>query len=296
MGLNGHILEISTAVCLQTIVVSQILQLNLSGAESRHRKCLKLSQIATALKECASALDLDYRQLRNRCHPKRSLQAFFPDPTPKPGPDAVAFPSLKFKAYLDLRNGVVEEIGDPTPSEMRSPFVADMSPDDDDKTVEVVVKFSASYCETAHRLLAEAGLAPKLFECRRVISNWFMVMTERLDLGWRPMSSFEDKVIVSSVFKDVENAVKILSDSNFVHGNLRASNIMVDPSGRHAKLVGFDWACKEGENFYPVTIGENDAYRELHPDAANFAKMKKEHDVYALENILKPRYMSRRID
>ena len=156
---------------------------------------------------------------------------------------------------------------------------------------ELIRRFYCTYCERAHRLLAEAGLAPKLFECRSGISDCFMVVMEHLGLGWKPMSSFEGKVVATSVFEDIEKAVKILNNNNFVHGNLRASNVMVDPSGTHAKLIGFDWACEDGKNHYPLAIDEDDEYDDLHPDAAKHAKMRKEHDVYALENTLKPAYM-----
>ena len=40
---------------------------------------------------------------------------------------------------------------------------------------EVLVKFAVSYNEAAHRLLAEAHLAPKPHFCGRVVGGLFMV-------------------------------------------------------------------------------------------------------------------------
>jgi hypothetical protein len=62
---------------------------------------------------------------------------------------------------------------------MRSLFVGTLL--DGSHEVEVVVKFTATYNEEVHKLLAEKGLAPKLYACQRVIGNLFMVVMERID-------------------------------------------------------------------------------------------------------------------
>ena len=50
-----------------------------------------------------------------------------------------------------------------------------------DTNKEVIVKFTARYNEVAHRLLADADLAPKLHFCERVIGNLYMVVMDRVD-------------------------------------------------------------------------------------------------------------------
>ena len=297
IGLNGHILEIATAVSLEYTIVDELLQFNLSDSRYSNAMVQSLARIASALHECASALVIEYERLPRTTDATNRLQVLHPQPSPRPDLSAPELPSLKFKYYLDPRIGKVEVLEDPTVAEMRSLFVAEMALGDN-KSIEVLVKFAETYCEEAHRLLADSGLAPKLFHCRHVIGDLVMVVMELLGCDWKTMASFDNKenpVLPVSVFQDLEKAVELLSGSGLAHGDLRAANVMIDPNLMHAKVIDFDWACKEGELRYPVNINLKDVTKEWDPEVKPCTYVKMEHDVWALNQALKKHIKDRQV-
>jgi hypothetical protein len=182
IGLNGNSLEISTALTLERVVVNELLILNLTNSFNRNTTIRKLVRIASALAECASLLENRYRQL---IQPDLSVdrpQRFFPHPTPDPRcPSSSPLPTLTYVSRLDSMNRRYPLGPLPPPDHFRSLFLAKLV--QDGTRVEVVVKFTANYNEEAHRILADEGLAPKLYACQRVIGNLFMVVMERLRRG-----------------------------------------------------------------------------------------------------------------
>ncbi|KAI0291295.1 hypothetical protein BC826DRAFT_886738, partial [Russula brevipes] len=150
--------------------------------------------------------------------------------------------------------------------------------------VEVVVKFTANYNEQAHRILADEGLAPKLYACQRVIGNLFMVVMERLN--GTPMSAgIPERRLEDSVFDDIRRAVGHLQGHNLVHGDLRAVNIMLEPNQKHAKVIDFDWAGTSGTDRYPLTMNKGELADEWHPAVVAGGPMETNHDVYALDEV-----------
>jgi hypothetical protein len=100
----------------------------------------------------------------------------------------------------------------------------------------IVVKFAHRYNADAHRVLADKGLAPRLFyvgNAQRSIpgsSGLFgapqMVVMEYLS-GSPAHELFWKGPLPSSVFKDVRTAIDALHERNVVFGDLRRPNIMV---------------------------------------------------------------------
>ncbi|KAL4244178.1 hypothetical protein ABKN59_010944 [Abortiporus biennis] len=120
---------------------------------------------------------------------------------------------------------------------------------------EVLVKFTARYNPRAHKLLEEAGFAPKLHSCSRVCGELYMVVMDYLDGKTMWQYSKQDIPIPQSVYDDVEKAIKILHKEEIVFGDLRSGNIMCVESQSqdatteiHAKLIDFDWAGVHGKD------------------------------------------------
>jgi tRNA A-37 threonylcarbamoyl transferase component Bud32 len=95
-----------------------------------------------------------------------------------------------------------------------------------------------------------------------------MVVIERLP--GKPVKTylFQKEHFKTTVFDDITGAVERLQEHDFVHGDLRAMNIMIDPQGEHAKLLDFDWAGKSRTARYPLTIDAEQLRDEWHPDAS----------------------------
>ena len=76
--------------------------------------------------------------------------------------------------------------------------------------------------------------------------------------------------------------LKKLHDQNFVHGDVRAVNMIFD-DGENAWLIDFDWANKD-QSTYPECFNTKDI-PERHIDAAPGKPMRKNHDWWALVKI-----------
>ncbi|KAJ8699497.1 hypothetical protein PTI98_002607 [Pleurotus ostreatus] len=115
----------------------------------------------------------------------------------------------------------------------------------------IVVKFAARYCVEAHQLLADMGMAPKLFHCGQVQPRrpgLLLIAMEYLS-GTTVNGLTADQWQACKVQSNVGNIVKVLHDNGLVFGDLRTPNIMY--LNGSFKLIDFDWAGKEGEARYP---------------------------------------------
>ncbi|KAH9996424.1 hypothetical protein BJV74DRAFT_289401 [Russula compacta] len=299
IGLNGHSLEISTALTLERIVINQLLILDLKDDFDHNTTLRKLVGIASALAECASQLESEYMWVMQHNSPVDRYPPCFPQPTLDPrSPSSSLLPVLTYEKRLNNLNHSFQLPNNPSADTLRSLFVAKLVRDESAQD-SVVVKFTPRYNEEAHRLLAEHGLAPKLYACHRVIGKLFMVVMERLRgncleaVTMRQAFNREGskRPLKATVFEDITEAVKLLQEHNLVHGDFRAVNIMIDPSGERAKLIDFDWAGKSGTSRYPLRINKQALSDEWHPDVKPDGVMEMDHDTFALDSVLKPHYM-----
>jgi hypothetical protein len=121
-----------------------------------------------------------------------------------------------------------------------------------DRSESVIVKFSRRYCSDAHRLLAEAGFAPKLYYADGEDSTDILRMIV--------MQNIEDTIPLGDVptlhrpqvFGQIRQALKLLHDNDFVFGDLRPPNILVTKDCQKVMLVDFDWSGKLGVARYPA--------------------------------------------
>ncbi|KAF8598390.1 hypothetical protein BDV93DRAFT_498748 [Ceratobasidium sp. AG-I] len=122
----------------------------------------------------------------------------------------------------------------------------------------VIIKFAQSYHVGAHRLLAEAQLAPALLFAStehgfKVGGHWMIVM-EKV----RGKNLLQIKTIPGFMKMKVSDALELLHGRGIVYGDLRRPNVMAvlddqrQPVG--GMLVDFDWCGKDGEATYPSDI------------------------------------------
>ena len=116
----------------------------------------------------------------------------------------------------------------------------------DGTTVDCVVKFASRYCDTAHRLMYEQGVAPRLLYCsfERTVGEYCVIMEYIQDTG---------RKISQDGARKLRKAVRVRHEDSFVFGDLRSANILIDAGGL-PYLIDFDWCGKAGEVFYPPNI------------------------------------------
>jgi serine/threonine protein kinase len=128
-----------------------------------------------------------------------------------------------------------------------------------DKT-KLCVKFTQKYSKDAHQYCAEKGVAPKLFAVEDLSGGWLMVVMEYLERDSYMVLVGLSKDARSSFAAGVTEAVEILHQGGFMHGDIRDANTMVardwdqEKGVQNVKLVDFDWAGREGETKYPPNV------------------------------------------
>ncbi|CAE6465106.1 unnamed protein product [Rhizoctonia solani] len=156
----------------------------------------------------------------------------------------------------------------------------------------IVVKFVQNYNTIAHKLLAEQKLAPELLYDGTQYPNdqpgpeHIMIVMEfvqgvNLD-EW--LTHFR---LSQSALSDIDTALKLLHDNNFVFGDLRPPNVMIlqDSSGAatgRAMLVDFDWCGKHLEGRYPLRMNMTLGWHEqVEPGAI----MEIKHDIHMFKQL-----------
>jgi len=67
-------------------------------------------------------------------------------------------------------------------------------------------------------------------------------------------------IIRPQVEKGIKHIVGLLEGKGYVHGDLRAANIMIKRDSLELKVIDFDWAGEAGHTYYPVE--RNDEIRD----------------------------------
>ncbi|KAF9234165.1 hypothetical protein BU15DRAFT_79348 [Melanogaster broomeanus] len=190
--------------------------------------CFKIGRVMYALRESIQRLDVWYKTMIDNTSP-HNTKALRPAPHPRffPSPDEY------------LCDGARVKFSQP---------------------VMVVVKFVTRYGEDAHREMAAAGFAPRLLYYGPInidgdmpsYGSLRMVVMEYVD--GQTFESAARKLNVSErIHADLARMIARLHAAGFVFGDLRAPNIVVTQQGQ-VQLIDFDWAGKEGEVTYPVSV------------------------------------------
>lgn len=93
------------------------------------------------------------------------------------------------------------------------------------------------YPKEAHVLLAnnKTQYAPKLYGCQ-MFKPWFQVVV----MEWIQDAEYFSMKTHNALGKALRNAVSILHDENWVHGDIRDANVLVKEDKVY--LIDFEWA------------------------------------------------------
>ncbi|KAF5335612.1 hypothetical protein D9757_015360 [Collybiopsis confluens] len=149
----------------------------------------------------------------------------------------------------------------------------------------IIIKFGyGQYGINAHRAAAENHLAPALLGYSRLTGGWWMVAMELLHEDFQSCAKVGVKNPCKSVIK---TSISALHAMGFVHGDLRASNVLVRKyvDQWECKLIDFDWAGRAEQVKYPFGV-----YRTLNMfrPLANMDRLPitKNDDILTLNNTL----------
>jgi serine/threonine protein kinase len=154
----------------------------------------------------------------------------------------------------------------------------------DDGTL-AVVKFVQTYSSAAQNLLASHDFAPRLLYCgvddtdAPFFGRLKMVVMEYIE-GETVYDAMLARKLGQCIYESVGKAVNLLHENNFVFGDLRAPNIILN-SKDTVMLVDFDWCSIDGQGRYPPNL--NKSATKWHESVRGNGVMRKAHDIKLLE-------------
>ena len=159
----------------------------------------------------------------------------------------------------------------------------------DEVKSDVVIKFTATYCEDAHRKLAEIGRAPRLRFCELVDSVGMYVVIMDYEDGKHACAPSEERhihdrctpLVGERHIEELRTVVKTLHEEGYVHGDIREPNVLITASG--LKLIDFDWCGKEGTARYPADIFLDCENMKWHKGVGRGGRIEKSHDEHMFE-------------
>ncbi|KAJ2914043.1 hypothetical protein MD484_g6368, partial [Candolleomyces efflorescens] len=281
IGFTGNRIQVSAAVCAGAIYVSSWCTLDLSSGFHSSQNAVRLARVFKALSSCRPELQSYYDEVLPSPDISRSLKlsALYPNPTFIS--DDVKPPSLVYRQFM-TRNGKPTSDIPRLGNSITAMYIATLG----DTDQEVIVKFTARYNKEAHSLLANAGFAPKLHFCERIVGNLHMVVMDRVEGKTIFQLHVEQKGIPTGVARQVEEALSIIHEAGIVFGDLRETNIIYTradgSAGGGVSLVDFDWADKDGEGRYPATLNMEGLWEN---SVSPYGIMRKAHDLWHLQRI-----------
>lgn len=273
IGAAGSYLQISIAVFLGSIFVSDLVAIDLSRGFHGSDTTIRLARIFQALALCREELEEYYTGLR----PSSSYDFSFLHPHPVTA-NETPLPTIKYDKYL-ASNGLPTETV-PDLGERSTALYTGIL----DGGERVLIKFAGRYNVEAHKLLAEAGLAPRLHFFNPIIGNLHMIVMDYLpDAMTSDLKLREERVSgPSAVLDKVELAVSLLHERGIVFGDLREGNIVYFDD--RVMLVDFDWAGRHGVDRYPATLNVEGSCQWA-DDVYPYGVMRKEHDLWQLRRL-----------
>ena len=110
-----------------------------------------------------------------------------------------------------------------------------------------------------------------------------MVIMEFIDR----QSAFATSLTASQCLA-LRDAIKVMHEQNFVHGDLRPPNVHIGKDGK-VYVLDFDWAGLVGKAFYPFSLAENNDWPlQVNAHLNDMLPVTKEHDIYMLDRLVGP--------
>lgn len=132
---------------------------------------------------------------------------------------------------------------------------------------DICIKFVREYSPDAHAFCASKGFAPALRGFERLPGGWYMVIMDRIPGDYVNLGDFlrftNDTCIWKALSDDIRRHLHKMHCANFVHGDLRDTNIMVKQTaaGFSVFLVDFNWSGEHGVVRYPANINTQNIWR-----------------------------------
>ena len=263
-----------------SIYASNLLSLDLSSGFHDSTNVVRLARVFAAFLSCCEELKGYYDAVATSAALiSHRLSCLYPSPTL--ADPARTLPKLMYHKLISRDGRPIPAVAD-LGFAITAMYTATLI----ETGQEIIVKFTARYNEKAHRLLADAQLAPALLFCDRVVGGLYMVVMERVG-GSSIWELREDKVQIPAIVAEkVEEAVCRLHAEEIVFGDLRDPNILYIPSNdssdERVLLVDFDWPGKDGESKYPATLNPANTWAD---DVSAYGVMRKAHDIWQVNRL-----------
>ncbi|KAI9463181.1 hypothetical protein HD554DRAFT_2195728 [Boletus coccyginus] len=155
----------------------------------------------------------------------------------------------------------------------------------EDRGVQICVKFTRRYSKDAHLHCAKSGHAPTLRGFEKLPGGWYMVVMDRL-VGYDLLADLsETDRLPRSVFDAIREHLDTLHARQLVHGDIRDTNLLVKHDDRTKfMIIDFDWAGQVGIVQYPPYVNHSDIERP--DDARDGLPIKADHDITMLNIII----------
>ena len=150
---------------------------------------------------------------------------------------------------------------------------------------KICIKFACHYSKDVHEFCASKGFAPILKGFEKLSSGWWMVVMQMIGEDYCRLSDFPPPY---SHHEDITQKLVSLHQENYVHGDVRDTNIMVKKNGGMGfRLVDFDWSGRIGEVRYPMNVYRGSRlWRPL--EAEDGQLIKADHDSEMLNTLFQP--------
>ena len=284
VGIAGPHLTVSGAIFTDRFISQRLTDYihigplpTFQGKSSLDHSIRRVAQVLRALNQATEELERHYTGLKFEASSPYKSRGYFhhagppPPPVPsRPLPQSVVPPSFQeftvdSKTYMI---GYEHHLS----SASEAVFKGTITCDGDQASHAVIVKFTSTYCADAHRKLAEANRAPRLWFCEQVQSVGMYIVVMDYENGTRANPPLEDKDRI----EELRMAVEMLHGENYVHGDIRGPNVLITTNG--VKLIDFDWCGKEGEVCYPADISVDASDIGWHRDVRRGCLIEKGHD------------------
>jgi hypothetical protein len=273
-GIMGNLIEIGVATYTDgpyyNLLYSERLHLGFHAAKNILRLARAFAATRSVIADLMKFYMAPLPELGDVAH-------LFPSPSPVPTYTG-SVPSLTFKGRHS-RSGETVVLAEDETARQSGIYLAIMArppPADEDtlmsssvdtpaESYDIIVKFTAQYHPGAHRLLADAGLAPALHACVPVCGSLFMVVMDKVQGEPAGRAVSHGDLLPYAVYKDIYDAIHLLHSNDLVFGDLRRPNIMVVPVpvesgsdvGYRGMLVDFDWVGPHGTGRYPASLNDD---------------------------------------
>ncbi|KAJ7093619.1 hypothetical protein C8R43DRAFT_1141824 [Mycena crocata] len=286
IGINGTQLAVGAAIQSTHLYMDQIYLGHIMPGRDFDDSVHRLAQVLTAIKSAARALKTAYA---NTLHTINNLSSgtmllpFFPIPVAQPGSTStmpvINFTARMIKGASNSKDSESLGVGPELSCRADALYIADVDVAGSPK--QCVVKFTRRYNKFAHEVLANQGLAPKLYHCILVQDRHYMVIMEKLT-GKTVEKVDVKEMDIGGLQRSIRDAVKLLHDHDIVHGDLRSPNIMVTDHG--VRILDFDWAGQNEKACYPYAISTDPDM--WHPEVKPASIMKKLHNNFLVKKII----------